>query len=102
MKFLAMSRRAPGASDAQVRALGQAEALAVFRLMRTGRLDQIHYSPDWRGAVLHVHADSRDDALALLARLPMAAAGLIVFDLWALEPYDHYERLFEPRFREMP
>lgn len=102
MKFLAMSRRVPGVTDAQVAALGDAEALAVFRLMRSGRFDQIHFSRDWKGAVLHVHADSRDDAVALLATLPMVAAGLITFDVWTLAPFDHYQRLFKDPYREAP
>jgi hypothetical protein len=52
MEFLAMSKRVPGVADAEVTKHGEAEALAVFRLMQAGIFDQIHYSADWKGAVL--------------------------------------------------
>lgn len=99
MKFLAMSRRLPGVSDAQVMAHADAEALAVFRQMRAGVFDQIHFSPDWRGAVLFVHAASREAAQTQLAELPMVREGCIGFDLYELAPFDHYQRLFKDQHR---
>ena len=99
MKFLAMSRRAPGATDADVVAHATTEALQAFRLMRAGVFEQLYFSRDWRGAVLLLHVDCRDDAQAALDSLPMVAAGVIVFDLYQLEPYDHYERLFKDEHR---
>lgn len=100
MKFLAMSRRVPGVTDDQVLEHAEVEALAVFRQMRVGRFEQIHFSRDWKGAVLHVIADSRDEARALLDALPMVRHGVITFDLWQLDPFDHYARLFRDEFRE--
>jgi muconolactone delta-isomerase len=94
MKFLAMSRRCPGATDAQVAAHATAEALAAFRLMRAGVFEQLYFSRDWRGAVLVLQVASREDAEAALATLPMVAEGVIGFDLYQLDPYDHYVRLF--------
>lgn len=94
MKFLAMSRRRPGATDAQVAAHAAPEALQAFRLMRTGVFEQLYFSRDWRGAVLLIQAASREDAQAALATLPMVAGGVISFDLYQLDPYDHYVRLF--------
>ena len=44
MKFIAMSKRVAGVVDAEVMKHGEAEALAVFRLMQMGTFDQIHYS----------------------------------------------------------
>lgn len=99
MKFLAMSRRLPGISDAQVIALADAEALAVFKLMQSGAFDQIHFSRDWKGAVLFVHAASRESALGMLAELPMVQEGCIGFDLYELAPFDHYQRLFKDAYR---
>ncbi len=51
MKFLAMSKRMPGVADAEVTKHGEAEALAVFRLMQAGIFDQINYSADWKGVL---------------------------------------------------
>jgi|SRR5271165_3733081 muconolactone delta-isomerase len=99
MKFLAMSKRVPGVVDAEVMKHREAEALAVFRLMQAGTFDQIHYSTDWKGAVLFVHAASRQEAQDVLATLPMVRAGCIAFDLYELAPFDHYKRLFKDEFR---
>jgi hypothetical protein len=99
MKFLALSRRCPGVSDEQVAAHATPEALQAFRLMRTGVFEQLYFSRDWRGAVLVIQAASREAAQAALATLPMVADGLIVFDLYQLDPYDHYLRLFKEEHR---
>jgi hypothetical protein len=99
MKFLAMSRRLPGVIDAQVMAQTEAEALAVFKRMQSGAFDQIHFSRDWKGAVLFVHAASREAALAILAELPMVRKRRITFDLYELAPFDHYQRLFKDQYR---
>jgi muconolactone delta-isomerase len=102
MKFLAMSKRLPGVIDAQVMAQADAEALAVFKHMQSGAFDQIHFSRDWKGAVLFVHAASRDAALAILAELPMVRERCITFDLYELAPFDHYQRLFKDQYRAAP
>ena len=102
MKFLAMSKRVPGVPDAEVTKHGEAEALAVFRFMQDGTFDQIYYSADWKGAVLFVHAPSRQEAQKLLGTLPMVRAGCITFDLYGLAPFDHYARLFRDEFRAAP
>ena len=99
MKFLAMSRRCPGVSDAQVAAHATPEALQAFRLMRAGVFEQLYFSRDWRGAVLVIQAASHGDAEAALATLPMVAEGLIAFDLYQLDPYDHYLRLFADQYK---
>lgn len=100
MKFLAMSRRLAGVSDAQVMVHADAEALAVFKRMRSGAFDQIHFSRDWKGAVLFVHAAHREAAQALLDELPMVREGCISFDLYELAPFDHYQRLFKDEHKE--
>jgi hypothetical protein len=56
--------------------------------------EQLYFSRDWRGAVLVVQAASRAEAEAALATLPMVAKSVITFDLYQLDPYDHYVRLF--------
>lgn len=101
MKFLAMSRRLPGVTDQQVAADAEAEALAAFRLVRSGTFDQMYFSGDWRGAVLIVQSASRETAQAALASLPMVAHGLIGFDLYQLDPYDHFARLFRDEHRDV-
>jgi hypothetical protein len=95
MKFLAMSRRCEGVSDAAVAAHAEAEALQAFRLMRANVFEQLWFSRDWKGAVLIVQAPSREAAESALATLPMVAHGVIAFDVYGLDNYDHYARLFK-------
>jgi muconolactone delta-isomerase len=99
MKFLAMSRRVPGVGNDQVATHAVAEAMQAFRLMRSGVFDQLYFSPDWNGAVLLIQAASRDEAQAALDTLPMVRERVISFDLWQLEPFDHYHRLFSLEHR---
>jgi len=94
MKFLAMSRRMPDVSNEQVAEQAVAEALQAFRLMRSGTFEQMYFSTEWKGAVLVLQSVSRDEAQAALDSLPMVRTGLIGFDLYRLEPYDHFVRLF--------
>lgn len=95
MKFLAMSRRRAGVSDVEVFEHAVAEALQVFRLVRAGGFEQVYFSSDWKGAVVILQADSREAAARLLESLPMVQHGAIEFDLYRLDPYDHYVRLFK-------
>ena len=97
--YLAMSRRVPGVADADVMRHAEAEALAVFRLMREGGFEDLHFSADWKGAILKVRARSRAEAETILAGLPMVDAGCITFDLYELAPFDHFHRLFRDEFR---
>lgn len=99
MKFLAMSRRIDGAGAQQVATHAVAEALQAFRLMRIGVFEQLYFSPDWKGAVLVIQAETRDAAQLALDSLPMVRERAIEFDLWQLDPYDHYHRLFAPEHR---
>lgn len=100
MKFLAMSRRVPGVADAALAPHAAAEALQAFRLMRSGTLEQLYFSAEWKGAILVVEAASRGAAEVAIASLPMVAAGAIAFDIYRLDPYDHYARLFKDEHRE--
>ncbi len=99
MKFLAMSRRVAGVGPERVAEHAVTEALQAFRLMRSGVFEQLYFSPDWKGAVLVIQAASRDEAQAALDSLPMVRERVIEFDLWQLDPYDHYQRLFAPEHR---
>ena len=95
MKFLALSRRVAGVTNEQVAAHAAAEALQAFRLMRDGTFDQLYFSAEWKGAVLILQAASREAAQAALATLPMVRERVIEFDLYRLDPYDHFSRLFK-------
>jgi len=57
------------------------------------------YSPGRPGAVLLLDAASGKDAEAALAGLPLAAAGLIVFELIELNPFSALEVLFADQRR---
>lgn len=99
MKFLAMSRRVAGVGNEQVATQAVAEALQAFRLVREGIFEQMYFSAEWKGAVLILQAADRAAAEAALATLPMVRERLIEFDLYRLDPYDHFQRLFKDEFR---
>jgi hypothetical protein len=99
MKFLAMSRRIAGVSNERIATEGAAEALQAFRLMRDGVFEQMYFSTDWKGAVLVLQAASREEAEAALSSLPMVREKLIGFDLYRLDPYDHFSRLFADEYK---
>jgi hypothetical protein len=99
MKFLAMSRRCIGATDEMVAAHAVTEALQAFKLMRANVFEQMYFSTDWKGAVLIVHADSREAAEGVLRTLPLVEHGVIKFDIYRLDNYDHYSRLFKDEYK---
>lgn len=45
-------------------------------------------------------ADTRAQAMAPLATLPMVRERVIEFDQWQLTSRDHYQRLFAPEHRD--
>jgi hypothetical protein len=99
MRFVAVSRRTDTYDPARITALAAAEAAAVWALYTEGSVSAFHFDadrPDPRG-ILFVEAADRAGALAVLARLPLVAEGLIGFDLHALGPYLGLRAAFDAR-----
>lgn len=91
MKVLAVSRPVSRSIDELAPLLMQ-EAASCWHLYASDTLREIYLRDD--GGVVMV-METRDVASArdLLARLPLAASGLLSFDVWALAPFTPWGRL---------
>lgn len=94
MKLLAIGRPRAGvdARGAIIR-YAAAEMGSLWSLYRVGVVREM-YSPGGPGAVLVLETDTRQDALATLAALPLAANQVIEFELIELHPFTALGLLF--------
>jgi muconolactone delta-isomerase len=95
MKILAFERELPGATAEKFQPLLKAEARRAWELQQSGLLREIYFRADQHTAVLVLECPTVEEALRLLASLPLVAAGLIEFEIVPLVPYDGYARLFD-------
>jgi hypothetical protein len=95
MQILALSRRMPGASDAQIAPLAEAEAAAAFALYASGVFRSMHMLPERPGAMVVLECESIEAARAAMSALPMVKAGLIDFDYSRMLPYSGFKVLFK-------
>jgi hypothetical protein len=95
MRILALEKDVPGASAGDNSALLQDEARAVWELMQSGIIREIHFRDDHSQAVILLEAESTAQAQAVLAQLPLVRAGLIEFEVIGLRPYPGFARLFK-------
>lgn len=95
MKILALEADAPGADEgAYSTALLQAEARRAWELHQAGVIRELNFRADRHAAVLVLECASTEEAQAVLATLPLVAAGLIAFEVIPLAPYPGFARLF--------
>ena len=95
MKILALEADAPGADEgAYTGALLQAEARRAWELFQAGVIRELYFRTDRHAAVLVLECASSEEAQAVLATLPLVAAGLITFEVIPLAPYPGFARLF--------
>ena len=94
MKILALEKDVPGASGGDNTPLLQDEARAVWELMQSGIIREIHFRDDRSQAVILLEAESTGQAQEVLAQLPLVKAGLIEFEVIGLRPYPGFARLF--------
>lgn len=92
MKLLAIGRPREGRLG-EIGHHAREEMGALWQLYRDGTVREM-YSPGRPGSVLVLEATSRGGAEVALATLPLAAAGLIVFELIELHPFGAFEVLF--------
>ncbi len=95
MKLLALERDIPDIDSAQfTTALLESEALHVWELHQSGVIRELYFRADAHLAVLVLECADVIEAEAVLARLPLVAAGLIAFDVIPLTAYPGFARLF--------
>lgn len=99
MQILALSRRNPGVTDAQLAPLAEAEAAAAFALYAAGSFRSMHMLPDRPGAMVVLECEGIEAARRLMARLPMVEAGLIDFDYSRMLPFTGTRALFRDPYR---
>ena len=88
MQFLVISRRLPDRySDANFAPVVPLEGARARELYAAGFTRQIWHRGDQPGACQIVEADTLDAVHETLATLPLAAAGMIAFDVIPLKPY---------------
>jgi hypothetical protein len=98
MKLLAIGRPRQGADLHEIGRHAWEEMAALWRLYWDGAVREM-YSPGRPGAVLVLEPGSPQDAEAAVAGLPLAAAGLIVFEFIGLHPFSAFEVLFADQAR---
>lgn len=94
MRYVAISRRLPGADPQRIAALALDEARAAWALYRSGVARELAFDTEQSKGVLMLEAADRAAARAALAALPLVQLGQIDFDLFALGPYTQLEQLF--------
>jgi hypothetical protein len=94
MKILALEKDRPGVTSTDFSPHLQAEARAVWEMIQSGIIREIHFRDDRSQAVIILEAESTGHARATLARLPLVSAGLIDFEVIGLRPYPGLARLF--------
>jgi hypothetical protein len=98
MRLLAIGRPRDGAGPDDIARQAREEMRALWQLYRDGVVRDM-YSPGRPGAVLVLETVTRKEAETALAGLPLAACGLISFELIELHPFSAFEVLFadQPR-----
>jgi muconolactone delta-isomerase len=94
MKILALERELPQATADKFQPLLKDEARRVWELQQTGALREIYFDAARHTAVLVLECTDAEEARQLLRGLPLAAAGLIEFEVITLAPYTGFARLF--------
>jgi hypothetical protein len=98
MKLLAIGRPRDGADGHEIGRYAREEMAALWQLYRDGVVREM-YSPGRPGAVLVLEAAGPPEAQAAVAGLPLATAGLIVFEFIELHPFSAFEVLFAGQLR---
>lgn len=94
MKVLAIGRPRSGADvHGEVVLLLAEEMRALWQLYSDGVVREM-YMPGQSGAVLVLETAAREDAEAALASLPLAAAGVVEFELIECHPFAAVSVLF--------
>jgi hypothetical protein len=95
MKVLALEHDRPGATSADFAPHLEDEARAVWQMIQSGVIREIHFREHRSEAVVILEAASTQAARESLAELPLVREGLIEFEVVGLQPYPGLGRLFK-------
>jgi muconolactone delta-isomerase len=94
MQYLCLSKRLPDADLEAFKALAVAETRAAWNLYRDGVFQNLYFDAAKSKGMIVLAAASEAEVRAHLEKLPMRAARLIDFDVYAMGPYTRIEELF--------
>jgi hypothetical protein len=94
MRLLAIERSRPEASSRDAKPFLKDEARRVWELYQDGHIREIWFTASDRRAVLLLECSSEQEAIGLLATLPLVRERCIAFEVLPLKPYSGFERLF--------
>lgn len=95
MQHIAVLKLKPDATEEAQAKHRRAEVEMVWDLTVSDTLRAIHFfSGPGRGAVLHLETPDRASAEAVVARLPMVAAGVLQVEILSLAPFTGFAALF--------
>ena len=87
MKIVVVATRSDKFSAEEFAPLLPAEAKKALQLFASDVVREIYSRKDGKGAILVIEAADEDEARAHLAELPLAAAGMLEFDVYPVGPY---------------
>lgn len=65
----------------------EAEARHALELYRDEKIREIYSRADGKGAILVLEADNEEQALGIVAGLPLAQKGMLSFEIYGAKPY---------------
>ena len=95
MKILAIEHETPNLTEDDFAPHLEAEARRAWQLHQDGVIRELYFRADRAEAVLVLECEDVAAAEAILATLPLVAAGLIAFELIPLRAYPGFARLFK-------
>lgn len=98
MKILALEIELPGTDKKAFHELARDEAAKLWKLYQSGVIRELYYRKERSEAVLVLECQGAEEAVKILAALPMVEAGLIDFEIIPLVAYPGFARLFDRQF----
>ena len=94
MKILAIEKELPGVTDEDYAPFLKKEARKAWELQQKGIIREMYFTDDHL-AVLILEAEDKEQARTILTSLPLVKEKLIDFDLFVLNAYSGFARLFQ-------
>jgi hypothetical protein len=94
MKILCLDRPKPGATMEKYQPHMLDEVRHTWQAYKSGVLRDIYFRQDRPGVAMFLECASVDEALKILADLPLVRAGLLDFEAIPLGPFVNWELLF--------
>ena len=92
MKLLAIEKEISKVNWNEENEVLISESYQVYKLFQEGIIREIYFNEN-ENAVILLECNSKEEALKVLATLPLVKAGLISFTLMELHPYTGFDRL---------